>query len=775
MEGGVAGGVVADGLRNALGTSGIVGGLGSGSGSLGASASAGKPAPGRAKAPATLRDYDPNAEVQTGPGLPRWNWTSIPLVWNGPVAQSAQLSLWLIPPWLGSLLALLRVILMGALLVVSLRGAVTSLGRFLPPVTASILALLCLGRPAAAAEFPPQAMLDSLRDRLLERPACHPSCGSFGRLLLEATPDRLRLRLEADASAATAVGLPGLAQHWSPAQVTVDGRPASALHRGDDGRLWLLLPAGAHQVVMEGPIGNRPTIQIPFGALRPHLVAANLRGFTLVGVAEDGAVGDSLELVRGAKRDTEAVRSSEEETQNLPAFVFVERTLELGLEWRIHTQIVRATPTGTAVVTEIPLLPGESVLSPGVKVAAGKVQVNMGPDERSAGWQSVLEQKSPIALRAPAVDQGSWAEVWRLDAGALWNVQTSGIPAVHPGNGTEKRVRLWRPWPGETVTIEVTRPGGKKGQTVTIDASALVLKPGARSTEANLNLQIRASRGGDHVVTLPEGATLTSFTIEGREQPLRQEGRKVTLPLTPGRQNVALGFQSATGLLPWFTTPALDLGSPSVNADVTVHLAPDRWILWTRGPRLGPAVLLPSALLLVLLVAFLLGRGRVLPLATHQLVLLGLGFLPVSLGDGAVVVGLLIALHWRRTHLRTSRGWLYDLVQLILGLWAVAAIAIVFLMVRLGLLSSPDMNIVGNGSSATTLHWTLDRASGSIDTAQVLSLPLYAYHVAMLAWALWLAIAIIRWAPWIWSCLTAGGLWRPVFAPKPAPAPPEAP
>ncbi len=32
----------------------------------------------------------------------------------------------------------------------------------------------------------------------------------------------------------------------------------------------------------------------------------------------------------------------------------------------------------------------------------------------------------------------------------------------------------------------------------------------------------------------------------------------------------------------------------------------------------------------------------------------------------------------------------------------------------------------------------------------------------MLAWALWLALAMIRWLPWAWTSFSAGGLWRAV-------------
>ena len=40
-------------------------------------------------------------------------------------------------------------------------------------------------------------------------------------------------------------------------------------------------------------------------------------------------------------------------------------------------------------------------------------------------------------------------------------------------------------------------------------------------------------------------------------------------------------------------------------------------------------------------------------------------------------------------------------------------------------------------------------------------MPLLVYRAAMLAWALWLALALLRWLRWGWGCFTAGGGWRP--------------
>jgi hypothetical protein len=401
------------------------------------------------------------------------------------------------------------------------------------------------GRAAGAGGgLSPEPLLEQLRTGLLEKPSCAPNCASFGRLALEASGDRLRLRLEASAAARTAVSLPGASEQWRPADVLVDGKPSTALASGEEGSLWLLLEPGGHQIVLEGPLPDRPSVQLRLGELRPHAVEASLRGWTLEGVDEDGGVGETLQLTRVGRRQGEAGQAAHGlEAQSLPPYVSVERTLRLGLKWEVETRVVRTTPTGVAVVLEVPLLPNESVVTEGVKVSKGKVQVNMGADEDATEWRSVLEQRSPIVLQAPKGEGIAFAEVWRVDLGPLWHATFAGIPPVHPGDATGGRMPEWRPWPGESVTVAVARPGGTPGQTVTIDASQTELRPGARTTEATLTLRLRSSRGGQHTVTLPEGATLDSLKVQGAEQPLRQDGRKVTFPLGPGERNVSLTFR----------------------------------------------------------------------------------------------------------------------------------------------------------------------------------------------------------------------------------------
>ena len=68
-----------------------------------------------------IRAIDPDAKVQTGPGLPNWQWRSLPLSWNGPLLQSQEVDLVLISPGQNRLIHFGRILLILALAALLLR------------------------------------------------------------------------------------------------------------------------------------------------------------------------------------------------------------------------------------------------------------------------------------------------------------------------------------------------------------------------------------------------------------------------------------------------------------------------------------------------------------------------------------------------------------------------------------------------------------------------------------------------------------------------------
>jgi hypothetical protein len=711
---------------------------------------------------------DPDASVPTGPGRPDWSWRRVTLAWSGPVERDQELSLWLLPPWANGVLAVLRTGLLAALALLVLRDLHGRLAAGIggaARVAPAILLLLASLAPPARAEFPSPDLLNELRAGLLEPPACHPNCATLSRLALAVEPDRLDLRLALEVAAESAVPLPGAATDGAgfvPDRVAVDGRAADAL-RSEGGRLWLRLAPGSHAVVLSGRLPPRATLELPL-PLRPHRVelAGTPRGWTVVGVQADGRAGSALQLVRDTAPERGAEAGTRLEPTAIPAFVRVERGLELGLTWQLHTTVSRVAPPEGAIVLEVPLLPGESVTTPGVRVRDRRALVTLPPGAESAGWSSVLAAAERVALEAPR--DVAWTEVWRLETGGLWHVEAEGIPPVDlPSEG--RRFREWRPWPGERVTLAVERPEGAGGGTLTIDRSELVLRPGLRATDATLALAFRSSQGGQHAVTLPEGAELTELRMDGAEQPLRQEGRRVPLTLAPGGHQVALAWREPRGASIVLPGSEVDLGLPSVNAHVAFELPANRWTLFAGGPRLGPVVLFWPLLGVVAGLAVALGRVPWTPLRARHWLLLGVGLTQAPFAAAALVAGWLLALGWRgrsSERMASASPQAFDLVQLSLAALTLAALAALVYAIQVGLLGAPQMQIAGNGSSAEVLRWYQDRSPAGLPRPWVFSLSLWFYRFAMLAWSLWLAQSLLRWLRWGFAQWSAGGIWQPL-------------
>jgi hypothetical protein len=111
-------------------------------------------------------------------------------------------------------------------------------------------------------------------------------------------------------------------------------------------------------------------------------------------------------------------------------------------------------------------------------------------------------------------------------------------------------------------------------------------------------------------------------------------------------------------------------------------------------------------------------------------------------------------------------------MQLALVGWTLAALVCLYLAVHQGLVWQPDMQVAGLDSTDTLLKWYQDRVDARLPQPWVLSLPLWTYRLAMLAWSLWLALSLLRFLRWAWAAFTSGATWKPLVRRPPA-APPS--
>jgi hypothetical protein len=176
---------------------------------------------------------------------------------------------------------------------------------------------------------------------------------------------------------------------------------------------------------------------------------------------------------------------------------------------------------------------------------------------------------------------------------------------------------------------------------------------------------------------------------------------------------------------------------------------------------MGPAILFWGVVIVLALIALGLARIRLTPLRWHHWFLLGLGLTQAPLATAATVVGWFIVLGARRRFgdAYASNRW-FNLGQVVLALWTLAAMAGLFWAVEHGLLGYPEMQVAGNGSDAWNLRWYQDRTQATLPSAWVISVPLMVYRLLMLVWALWLAYALLGWLRWAWECFSDHGYWR---------------
>ncbi len=703
---------------------------------------------------------DPKAKVQTGPGLPQWHWHKVMLSWNGSVDAGQQLRLWYLSPMLSMVLNFIRVILV-LTLALRLFGFLDKF-KFNPKSLLPVL-LWCSVAPMATvptqqarADFPDQTVLDELKARLLEAPDCLPTCAQIPYMKVLINDKELSVTLQIHAQQSVAIPLPVDYEQWFPNQVTVNGAVAQGLYRDSNG-LWINLPEGGHQVVLRGVPPLLGSFTLPF-VLKPNQVSVERSDWDVSGLQENGQVENQLQFTRVAKAiETTGVTPTQLTNVNLPPFVRIERHLQLGLDWRVTTRMVRVSPADTGIILNVPLLAGESVTTQGVTVKDGVVEVNMAPQQTDMQWESTLEKSDALSLAAPQTDQ--WVEVWQANISPIWHVEPSGIAMMHL-QSEGQWLPEWHPWPGEKLTLQITRPQSVEGQTLTIDNSDVQVTPGIRSQDTELKFTLRSSQGSQHTLMLPEKAVLQSVIIDGRTHPIRQEGRKLTLPVNPGKQDIQVNWQEAVAMRTLLTTPQIDLGRDSVNTNLHVTIGENRWLLFAFGPTMGPAVLFWGVLIVLLLLSLGLGRIPMTPLKGRHwfLLLIGLSQIPHELA-GIVIVWLLL-LGWRFRQTATEFRY-FNALQAAIGLLTVLSLGVLLFAVGQGLLgASPDMQITGNQSSAYHLNWYQDRSLSTLPTATLVTVPLTVYRVLMFVWSFWLAVSLLNWLQWGWQCFSHTGLWN---------------
>ncbi len=712
---------------------------------------------------------DPDSVIQTGPGLPSWVWRSLHLDWSGPVQRDQRLGLWLLSPFYSGLLGCLRAALAAWLFYLIVRSTPyqkeppkqSSRRPSFRPLVAAAMGLLTWCAPGRASADVDKALLDELKARLTHGPDCDP-CVEVSALDLVIQSETLHAIAEVHAGAVTTYQVPGPARSWTPASVRVDGRPATAVILNADGFLHVRVDPGRHRIEVQGPVlGQDLTLT---SGTAPRHVTLSAKGWTVDGI-RDGHVEGSLHFSADADTTNKVSQADAPSHVALPPWLEIIRTLEVGVTFRVVTKVSRISPKGDPISLRYSLLPGEEITEAGAVVEQGQLVITMDRDQSEATYKSVLAARAKLDFVAAA--DRPWTEEWRFRCSALWHCDFAGL-APYQQLDEGLFAPRFRPWPKEQLSASFTKPVAARGDSRTIDRLTFDLTPGQRLLAADLRWTERVSKGDTEVVQLPAGAVVQSLKVNDKDEPIRVNEQRLQLALHPGSQDVHLTFYCPGGLGNWFVTPTVTIGGKAVNANLTVNLPTDRWLLMSYGPSWGPKVLLWAYLLLLVGAAYVLARLPKSPMRFWQWWLLGLGLTQVPVLLALAIASWFFVIVLRGAWEPGRRVWRV-LFRLFVAAWTLMFLGCLTGVVYDGLVSNPDM-LVSGGGNGLSLNWYVDRITNALPTARVLSVPIAIWRILNLLWALWLAASLVGWLRWGFAEYSRHGLW-----PKPAPKVPFPP
>lgn len=718
-----------------------------------------------------MERYAKDAVVQAGTGRPTWRWQQVDLVFDGPVDTEQSVRLWLSTPLVTAIWRFA--------IVIALAAIAMALGRLLHwrrpriPAAAVVAILLLCGPGLALAQMPDAQMLETLKQRLLQAPACAPACGRLAEGSLSIDGERLILEVDVHAAERVLVPLPLDDAALAEVVVKVDGQDAGLLGSAQSpAAVFVAVERGVHRITLTARVRS-DRIALDF-ALPPAYLRLSVDGWNATGLREGRLLAERLELVREAPSV-----ATEATTARVPVkpFVRVEREISLNLDWTVVTRVFRIAPLEGGYSVRVPLLPGEQPTDPTLRVTAGIAEVNLQPGQSYAQIYSRLPRSETITLTAPAL--GDRAEVWRVVVGPSLSMQSAGVPVSEPSAGIDED-DVWQhefhPLPGESLTLTISKPAAVAGATLVADSVSLHTDVGSRSRTHTLSMELRATQGGNHALSLPANAELLSLSIDGRTLSLKLENSVLTFPVKPGTQNVQLAWREDLGAGMITRTPMLDLKLDAANIELRIGLPEDRWLLQVGGPAVGPAVLYWSGLMVLLLIGYGLGRSHRALLPTHAWMLLVLGFSTLSAVPFFIVAVAFIALDARRRHPPLQLPPLaFDVLQLALTALSIFAFGSLIAAIPMGLLGSPQMYLAGGHGGDGQLAWLADRSQGVLPQAWALTLPIWIYKALMLAFALWLANAMVSWIKLGWNALIVGHGWKPLRQAPPEPLIPGPP
>ena len=598
-----------------------------------------------------LNRYQTDAVIQAGKGTPQWQYNSVVLRWDGPITAEQSHRLVLVTPWMRVLWRLL-LITFTVLWLVAIIKHLAARYRHAAKVTATSLVWLIsllMVQPSLAADYPSDALLKALQNRLYPAPECGTQCASLSQAMVQVSGNQLSIQLAYHAQAQVAVAIPDSAD-WQLNEAAVNGQTVRHRLRAN-GRTWLALQPGINQVTLSGTLANRNAISVRF-PVSPGHVTTTASDWQVAGLDGQRLTGDTLQLIATNRTVSSETTGGEERAQStdIAPFVKLERSIAFDDQWYVDNTVTRVAPQQGVINLTIPLLDNEFPLDKVTRDEAGAVQVNLGPSEQSFSWRSRLDRLDQWQITAH--DSQQYIETWRVISSPQWHVNISGVPLVAAESNDldydDFFEHIYMPRPGESIEIKVSRPVAVAGAALSIDAINNTYTVGKRTTKSTTRITYRATQGGRFEVNLDPAAVVKQVTFDGVDSNLVNEDGVVAVSYLPGNHTVEIEWHVNHALGVHHQTPGINLNNPYSNLNQTINLPRDRWLLWGGSAGVGPAFLYWGELLVFVVLALFLARLKYSPLRAWQWLALGSAFGTFSWVAFTWVAGLAV-FRWLET------------------------------------------------------------------------------------------------------------------------------
>ena len=691
---------------------------------------------------------DPSNKIQTGPATPDWTSRQLIVKFAGPVSAEQQWSMYVLPAWLHSVARIVMVLLSLALfwqLLLPWREQLQTLIRanVIRPLAGLWLCLLILPSPDVAAQATPSPeLLQELRDHLNKPAQCVPNCASIEKVTIKSTASDVQIQMKVHSQDFHVYRLPLAAD--LAAEVRLNGQAAALL--SEENMLLAALPVGVHVFDISVNTDKINQLNLTFSQ-HWHDLQSELNHWQMTPQMTEGEGRWQVRL----DRQEQTANQGESSQQAIAGRVLIERHLVLGLVWQVQTHVTRLDSSTEMLQLDYPLLPGEQALTD-FKQQDNKIRITLAPGQNELWFNSNLPLSSTLALNSQ--NQQVYIERWLLKASPDWHVTSSG----NAGQFASAQQPVWRPWPTEQLVLQFEKPQALAGAVLTVLRSRLHISQGEQVQHASLLLNLLASQTEPLQISLPAGIQLTKASLNDTVLPRQLTGGDYQLQVPPGSHSLLLEWDQSQAMPLHLTTASLKFSVPAANIWLELEKPNDRWLLALGGPTSGPALLFWGMLALALALAWGVVRCGFTPFTLRDATLLFIGMSAISLWVPVALSFALVLVGWRGRQVTLVGNWARLGVVSLLLLLSAALLAL-FIAVPQGLMSSPDMALQQIYQGYDTLIWYQDFAQAELPQAWLFSLPLWVYQIAMLLWSLWLASSLLRWLPWCWQQLIAGGFW----------------